>query len=279
MARKILDIYDEIITEKENQTELSALLPGSETSTNLLNDLTSGSKVAIWRLWAFLMAVAIHIHETYWDMFLIKVKEVIATAPTGTPAWYRKKIFEFQYGDSLTLLNDHYVYNPIDITKQIITRCAIEERSNGVVAIKVVKGENPLTKLTTAEKNALESYIHKIKFAGTRIAVFSLDPDILEIHYNIFYDPIIPLTEVKGNINAEIGIFLEKLPFNAKFDITQFTDALQKAEGVTDPKFQQASITPSGGISTTFTNEIIPAAGYINLSDTIDNLFNFTADV
>ncbi len=58
MARKILEIYDEIIEEKELQPSLTGLLPLGETSDNLLDDLTSGSKVAVWRLWAYLTAVA-----------------------------------------------------------------------------------------------------------------------------------------------------------------------------------------------------------------------------
>lgn len=279
MARTILEIYDEIILEKENQTSLSGLLPASESSSNLLAALTSGSKVAVWRLWAYTMAVAIHIHEQLWDIFLDDAKAIIRQAAAGTAAWYQKMMYLWQYGDSMTWNGNQYVYDPVDPSKQIITRCAIEERGDGVVVIKVAKGEEQLEKLTATELAALESYVHKIKFAGTRAAVFSLDPDQVTINYNIYYDPIIPVQDTKAGVQATIERFLASLPFNGTFNITKFTDALQSVEGVKDPVFQQATFTPSGGSTTAFDVEFIPAAGWVELSDEIDVLFNWIAKV
>ncbi len=118
--------------EKELQPSLTGLLPLGETSDNLLDDLTSGSKVAVWRLWAYLTSVAIYIHELLWDNFKVVIEEIAAAAPAGTPRWYQKKMFEFQSGDSLVYVDNQYVYDPIDETKRIVTRCAIEERPDGV---------------------------------------------------------------------------------------------------------------------------------------------------
>lgn len=279
MARTILNIYDEIINEKENQTSLSGLLPTGETSTNLLNDLTSNSKVAVWRLWAYTVAVAVHIHETYWDLFLQRAKEILLNAPTGTPAWYQKMVYLWQFGDNMTWDGSKYAYDPIDKTKRIVSRCAIEERGDGVVVIKVAKGTSNLEKLTNDEIAALESYVHKIKFAGTRAAVFSLNPDQLNIQYDIYYDPIIPLPQVKSNVTGAIDIYLKNLPFNGKFSVTKFTDALQSAEGVKDPIYLQSSFIPDNGNATDFSVEFTPAAGWIELSDTIDTLFHWIPKV
>jgi hypothetical protein len=101
MARPIAEIYDGIIESKENRTELEGLLPDNETSTQLLEDLNSDSKVAIWRLWAWITASVMHIHETLWDLFKVEVEAIVAAAPAGTPAWYHKKVLEYQHEDEL----------------------------------------------------------------------------------------------------------------------------------------------------------------------------------
>lgn len=278
MARKILDIYDAIIEEKQTLSSLDGLHPVNENSTQLLNDLNSDSKVAVWRLWAYITAVAIHVHEVYFDLFIHDAKKIIDTAATGTAAWYQRKILDFQYGDSLTYTDGKYIYSPIVEANRIISRCSIEERSDGIVMAKVVKQEPPV-KLIEAERLALESYLHKIKFAGTRIGVVSLNADALTPNYDIYYDPIIPLSEVQADINLKVADFLENLPFNGKFNITKFTDALQRCKGVLDPVVSQVKVKPFGGTDITVNNEFTPASGYVEMSDTIDNLFTFIPKV
>ena len=276
MARAILEIYDDIIKEKETHYTLKGLSPSPENADNFLKDLTSDSKVAIWRLWAFLIAIAIHTHEVLMDIFKKEVNEIAAAAPAGTPRWYQKKMLEFQYGDSLVYKNNHYVYDEIDPEKQIIKRCAIEERSNGVVVVKLAKVNNGLPEpLSTPERDAANSYAHKIKFAGTRLAVISIPADLLTIKYDIYYDPVIPLEKAIENIEIEINNYFSNLPFNAALNITQFTDALQKAEGILDPVFISASNKPDGGDPIAFDVEIIPAAGWFELSHEVKNMFNF----
>lgn len=280
MARTILEIYDAIIAEKETGTQLQDLTPDPETSTQLLSDLSSGSKVAIWRLWAYITAVAIYAHEVIFDIFKEEVQAIADAAAPGTPAWYRQKMLEFQYGDTLTYLNYQYVYDPVDESARIITRCAVQERSDGAVLIKVAKdsGGSPAP-LSAPEKSAAESYANKVKFAGTRLAVTSLDPDVLEIDYTIYYDPLVPLATLQTNLQAAADAFLEELPFNAEFRITRFTDALQAVDGVIDPVFQSAQATPDGGSAEAITVRYVPAAGYMELDDTLANMFTFVAQI
>lgn len=280
MARTILEIYDAIIAEKETGTQLEDLTPDPETSTQLLNDLNSGSKVAIWRLWAFITAVAIYAHEVIFDIFKEEVQAIADAAAPGTPGWYRQKMLEFQYGDTLTYQNYQYVYDPVDESAQIITRCAVQERSDGAVLIKVAKdsGGSPAP-LSAPEKSAAESYAAKIKFAGTRLAVTSLDPDEIEIDYTIYYDPLVPLATLQSNLQAAADAFLEDLPFNAEFRITKFTDALQAVDGVIDPVFQSATGTADGGSPETITVRYLPAAGYCVFADTLENMFTFVAQI
>lgn len=280
MARTILEIYDSIIAEKESGTLLEDLSPNPETSSQLLTDLSSGSKVAIWRLWAYITAVAIYAHEVIFDIFKEEVQDIADAAAPGTPGWYQKKMLEFQYGDTLSYVNYQYVYDPVDVSARIITRCAVQERSDGAVLIKVAKdsGGSPAP-LSAPEKSAAESYAAKIKFAGTRLAVTSLNADELDIDYTIYYDPLIPLATLQSNLQAAADAFLADLPFNAEFRVTKFTDALQAVEGVVDPVFQSATGTADGGSPEAITVRYVPAAGYMTFADTLANMFTFVAQL
>jgi len=280
MARSILNIYDAIIEEKNTRSSLEGLAPPNETSTQLLEDLNSNSKVAVWRLWAYITAVAIHVHEVFWDAFKIDIETIASKAPAGTSAWYQKKILEFQLGDNLEYLDTQYVYNPIDTTKRIITRAAITERGNGLVIAKVAQGtQGSLIPLTTSEQDALSAYIFKIKFAGTRIVVFSGTADELTMNYDIYYDPIIQEDVLKENLTNAINKFLnEDLPFNGELSVTRFTDVLQQVDGVLDPIFLSGS-SKQGSDTEDFTVSNIPAAGYYVLADDIENMFNFIQKV
>jgi hypothetical protein len=274
MSRTIAEIYDEIIAEKENQTSLAGLTPDPETSLGLLNDLSSGSRVAIWRLWAYITAVAIWTHEQVFELFLEEAEAIAAAAPAGTARWYQKKVLEFQFGDSLQYVNNQYVYDPIDPSARIVTRCAVQDRGDGVVVVKVAKDVTP-TPLNSTEKTALEGYIAKIKFAGTRVAVLSQDADEIDLDYDIFYDPIVPLATLQARVQNAIDAYATNLEFNGEVRINKITDALQVVDGVVDPVFQAATGTPDGGGTSSIMVSYQPIAGHIVYADTAANMFTF----
>ena len=67
-ARTLNEIYAEIINEKQNYTELNALQPNINSLQTLLAELQTTSKVGIWRLWAYITALAIWTHEKLIDV-------------------------------------------------------------------------------------------------------------------------------------------------------------------------------------------------------------------
>jgi hypothetical protein len=277
MARTINEIYDAIIAEKETRTNLEGLTPVSDTSTQLLDDLNSDSKVAIWRLWAYITAVAMHVHEVLWDIFKADIEKIAASAPAGTPGWYHKKVLEYQHGDELVYVDQQYKYATIDLDNRIVARCAIDERADGVVVVKVAKLDGTdLAPLSNDEKNGLISYVGKIKFAGTRSSVFTASPDVVNIVYNLYYDPIVPLVELQTAIDAAMINFSANMPFNGVLNVNKFTDALQAVNGVKDPVFVSATDTAAiSGAITTFTIEHRPSAGYFVYAGTCSTMFNF----
>ena len=174
MARQITEIYDEIIAEKESQATLTGLQPAIDDSQTLLADLTSTSKVAIWRLWAFLMAVAIWTHEKVFDLFREEIEETAKNLKVGTTVWYQQEAFRFQNGDAVTWNGSQYIYDPITPANQIIKRAAVQEGANRVV-IKVAKldGNGDPIPLTAGENAAYTAFVELDKIAGTNVQIIS----------------------------------------------------------------------------------------------------------
>ena len=137
MARSISQIYTSIITEKESFSELNGLTPVPETTQTLLNDLKSTSKVAIWRLWLWLVAVAIWIHENIFDQHIAEVEKLILNKTFGQLRWYEQTSKSFQLGYSLEWDDTDYRYKYSDTTSQaainskIITQAAATELTTG----------------------------------------------------------------------------------------------------------------------------------------------------
>ena len=243
MARTISDIYLSIVTEKNNQPTLNALQPEIDSEQQLLTDVSSPSKVADWRLWAYIVSIAIWVHENLWDLFKAEIDVKIAEAIPGTARWLRNQALLFQYGDILVWSNNKYQYALIDSTKQIVKRCAVVD-AGGILYIKVAKlVDNIPEKLSSAELLAFTEYINKIKFAGTICSIINIDADLLKLNFTINYDPLV----LKANgelINSETTIYpvedainnyIAGIEWNGTFNITKCIDAIQSVVGVVDP--------------------------------------------
>lgn len=267
MARSISEIYQEIIAEKNSQTNLQALAPQSDSLEQFQSDLNSTSKVATWRLFAYLIAIAIFTHEKFWDLFKVELQDLIAAAPVGTTRWYQEQVLSYQYADPLVYINSKYVYANIDESKQIVKLCSVSERPDSTLVVKAAKldsNQQPIP-LLAVEQTALIAYLQKIKFAGTRLAVISDDADVLKIQGIIYYDPLFPIANLQIQVEQAIEGYIKNLPFNGVFKINNLIDAIQAVQGVTD--FQYSSIEATyGNIPYAAVNRIYTAnAGYLKI--------------
>ncbi len=241
MARTIAEIYNQIAAEKATLTELQNLQPAIDDAQTLLNDLTSTSKVGAWRIFAFVIAVAIWVHEKLWDAFKSEVDAIVAAAIPGTARWYRNMCLLFQFGDTMIYQNYKFQYDPVDPDKQIIARASATEQG-GDVLLKVAKETNGVPeKLTTEELEAFSTYIAKIKFAGTWCNVVSADPDLLNITMQVYYDA--SLISASGELLSDTSVkpvedavnnYLASLPWDGVFMNNALIDSVQAAVGVSD---------------------------------------------
>lgn len=266
MARTIKEIYDAIILEKATLSSLTDLQPAQDTAQNLLDELTSGSKVAIWRLWALVTAVAIHALETYFDMHTEQIEARLAAAKYGSLPWYVEKSLAFQLGWALVIVDNFLQYAEINEASQIVKYASAQE-SGGIVFVKVAKevsaAPGPLSVIELAQFSA---YLDDIKPAGILLQAASLQGDELrieiEIGYNPLFDPAIILTDIEATIIA----YLADLPFDSVVARLTLEDRLQAVEGVQTITVQSLKGV-SGLVIETWTQTYQTKAGYIIYDD------------
>ena len=269
--------------------EIQTLILQAKAQEPALNELNSTSKVAIWRLWVYIIAVAIWSLEKLFDQHRADIDKRLAELKPHTARWYRSKALAFQYGfdllpDSDTFNNQGHTEEAIEASKIVKYSAVIESKNEGRLIVKIAgeQGEQ-LQPITDAQKQAFEAYLQEIKDAGVRLSVVNYQPDVLHLQMKIIYDPLVLDSNGQSIIHATkpveetVKSYLKRLPFNGELVLAHLIDALQQAEGVKIPHLvlaQSKNITSSGGYGAFETIEIskIPTAGYF----TIDNFNDIT---
>lgn len=275
MARSIQDIQQLIYAQKAQEPALQSL--------------NSPSKVAIWRLWVYIISVAIWSLEKLFDLHRTDIDKRLTELKPHTARWYRSKALAFQYGFSLSLDSDKYnnqwlPQEQIEASKIIKYSAVVESKNEGRLIVKIAgeQGEQ-LQPITDAQRQSFEAYLQEIKDAGVRLSVVNYQPDVLHLQMKIVYDPLVldsngqSITKATKPVEETIKSYLKRLPFNGELVLAHLIDALQQAEGVKIPHLvlaQSKNITSSGEYGAFETIEIskIPTAGYF----TIDNYNDIT---
>lgn len=223
MARQISEIQQQMLDNIAAETTLGSLL-------------TSTSKRAIYRLFTYIVAVAINALEQLIDIFSASVEATAAAAAPATPAWLQAQIFNFQYSPTtpqvVQLINFAPAYPVVDETLRIVSRCSVTTNLSSQVVIKVATGEPPAA-LSAPQLAALQSYLNEIGIAGVVYNVISEASDKLYVQANIFYQGQYSAV-IKANVIQAIDNYLAALPFNGQVKITDLEDAITGVEGVTD---------------------------------------------
>lgn len=253
MARSIEEIYNNIIAEKQGFAELSNLMPqynltppqAGNPFVLLLTEISTASKVAIWKLWAYLTAAALHTHEVLWDKFKTEVEEVARQSIAGNLAWYAAQVKLWQFGSSLIWNHNTYKYyyldanTPLGAAKRIVKKVSCVETNNATVngvLIKVARMDaGVLAPLTIAQLNSLRAYVQRIKFAGVQTSVISLQPDNVKLNMKVYYDGTLDLTVFKQDLEDAIMAYLLNIEFDGVLYLNELIDAIQKVPGTMEP--------------------------------------------
>lgn len=269
--------------------EIQTLILQAKAQEPALNELNSTSKVAIWRLWVYIIAVAIWGLEKIFDLHRADIGRRLSELKPHTARWYRSKALAFQYGfdlltDSDKFNNTGHTEEQIEASKIVKYSAVVESPNEGRLIVKIAgeQGEQ-LQPITDAQKQAFEAYLQEIKDAGVRLSVVNYQPDVLHLQMKIVYDPLVldsngqSIIHATKPIETAIKDYLKRLPFNGELVLAHLIDELQQAEGVRIPHLvlaQSKHIGTNGNYGAFEAIEIskIPTAGYF----TIDNFNDIT---
>jgi hypothetical protein len=256
-------IYNSIIAAKESCASLFGLQPNvNESITNLENDLNSNSKVAEWRLWAYIYANVQYAFEYLFEKFMQEVDAKIETNRYGTLPWYVTESKRFQLGDTYQVINYKPTYPVIDPTHQIVKQASAND-SMGFVFLKLAKDVGgSLEPLDGTELAQFQAFINDAKPAGVYVNCISLNADILKTNISVYYSPLIAPNVVTANVKAAINNYVQTLPFDGKFRTIHLVDAIQNVTGVVDVVINSLNAV-QGATTVAIANDLLTASGYM----------------
>jgi hypothetical protein len=274
--RTITQIQQSILDAKATASGLNALQVLT-TSEQTLNNADSTSKVSIWRLWVWIFAYSIQVHERI-------VERNAENSRPHTIRWYREQCLNFLDGLPLAWKDGFFQYDLTNITdadvRKIIDRCAILESQNGELVIKIAtENAGVLQPLTDPQLVRFKAYLQQIKDAGNRLRFINQPADSLKINLTVHVDPLIIdlqtgqlLTPPLGAgglfpIKNAIDKYLANLEFNGGFVREFFRDELQKADGVKLPIINNLESQFAGFPLVPIIEMKVPEAGYFAIDN------------
>lgn len=240
MSRTINEIYSEAITERNKRMELT--------------EFDSNSKLSVMNGLTWVVAAIIHSFESLLDVFAVDISDAINSRVNGTPVFYANALLQYQKGDLLTVRDDGlaFGYSNIDESKRTITQVSYSEsvddhNLDSKLILKIATGDKGnLTAITKEELIPINTYINKIKFAGTRIEVISYEGDVLVPRLTVFYDGSIPESEIYENIEVKLKQYIMNTPFDSSIYVSRIVEAIRSAEHITDVYIDENAIPEQG---------------------------------
>lgn len=237
MDARFNEIQQQILEAKAQATSLSAL-EVLTTQEQTLNDATSTSKVAIWRLWVWIIAFAIWLHEQ------IVSKNAANSRPQNLPN-YRTMVLS--YIDGVPLIHDGsaFVFDTTGVTdvddRKIIKRCAVLENNRGIVVKIATEVGGVLQPVSNEQATRIITYLNQQTQPGVPVRLINQPADDLKLNLTVYVDPLVidlatgKQLNVSGDVypvKDAIQNYLKNLEFNGGFVKNYFNNTIEDAPGV-----------------------------------------------
>ncbi len=274
MARKLVDIINQMDVDQASKPELTAL--------------NSPSQVAIYTLWKYITALQIYFVEVLMDRKKVEIQDVVDSGIVGSDYWLQRKSLEFQYSATVPQVTHLIGFVPgyliVDPSLRIITRCSVKTTASRLSTVKVAKNEPPVA-LSAPELSAFQSYLNNtgdgtssgagvgIGFAGTKWIASSYDSDKFYLKANIVYNGQYAAV-IQSTVISAIESYFAALPFDGSVKIVSLIDAIQSVPGVSDVIIEDAAIRPDTAL---FANKIYLVQGFTELLSTYPTFAGYVA--
>lgn len=193
-----------------------------------------------------IVALAIFIHELFFDQHRVEIEDKILNQKSGRLSWYRTMALRFQFGFDLVPDKDYFDNGTATAEQiansKIIKYAAVDEsQTESRIIIKIAGEENGVLSDFTdpTQVEAIEAYFKEIKWPG-KITIINYKADKLYLNIQIKRDALLlnadGLSIQNGNtpVNDAISEFMKELPFNGELRLSALVDKLQLIPGVID---------------------------------------------
>ncbi|QAA81424.1 hypothetical protein EI546_06625 [Aequorivita sp. H23M31] len=259
----INEIQTQILNTAAGADALPATAVLTENEQATLGNLTSTSKVSIFRLIIYVVAVVAWSLHKLWAILSADIDERIAVSRPFSRGWYTQTALNYQHGQELpeTGIYDNTGLTIAEIAaRKIVAKAAVVEGSmngHGILRIKVAKSiDGELQPLSYEEHAGFRAYLNLMGAAGISLATSSAEADKLKVHYKIYYDPTIlnnlgqrlDGTDNNPVISALRAYLIDKnaRDFNGELSLQHLNDVVENVAGVTDVFLQSASSAYTG---------------------------------
>lgn len=273
MARTISEIRAEMIAAKETFPELSGL--------------NATSVFSVYRLWIYLVSVAIWTLENVQDISIIQQSKALKDQKRYSLTDYSNMSKQFQYGYDLP--PGEVEYDNSDLTPEVVeaskvVKFASAQKIWGGLKIKIAGiSDDGLAPVTEGQFEAFKEYIGRVKAAGDYVTFTNEEADHLRLELKIFRNPLILDAAGKRTdgtndtpIQDAIENFIKAMDFDKKFIPAFLIDAIQAVEGVEVPDLLLAqsryAAFPFANIPAEGVN---PNAGYLRIYNPSDLIITY----
>ncbi|MBK5213354.1 MAG: hypothetical protein JJE55_06815 [Flavobacteriaceae bacterium] len=297
MTPTINEIQIQILNTAAGADALPATAVLTENEQSILTNLTTTSKVSVFRLIVFVVATIAWSLYKLWDILSADIDERIAVSRPFSRGWYTQTALNYQHGQELP---ESGIYDNTGLTiaeiaaKKIVAKAAVVEgtiNGHGILRIKVAKSIGGILEpLSSPELIGFSEYMILMGAAGISTATSSAQADRLKVAYKLYYDPTIlnnlgkrlDGTDDTPVISALKTYLKDKnaRDFNGELSLDQLNDVLENVPGITDVFLQSASSayltygygdTNSQGNIGPFPEFRQPQSGYFKLDELLSS--------
>jgi hypothetical protein len=274
MAKTTQENFNIILAEKATMSSLNGLTTpvGVNQAQLLIGQLNSGSRVSVWRLWAWIVAFVMTIQERLWETTKAELTSLADEAFIGSSRWLSQKMKDAQLGDIPTVSDDFKVVYPVqDDSKKFITKVSIG-RENGVVIVKAAasNSDGTLRILSSPEMTYGAAWLNAIQFVAPKAVLVSRVADKVKVNLKVYYSGLYAEDTVLAGVKSAINSFLANTDFDGLISVQGLTDAIQSVTGVKDVEIDSLQARTAASVSwSTFSDQrgYTPFAGYAIFDD------------
>jgi hypothetical protein len=266
MARSVSQIY----------SSLCDFLVAAGASVGVAITPSLWSQTDYKRLTLSAISDGIGFEEQLNDAFISEVEGIVLTNPPQNQAWFRQKMFEFQFNSTtpqipqITLdvyTNDRtgnkisilaIIWN-LNVNYQIIKYCTVKYGVSNCLIKVAAQSNNLPVDLETAYPGSLaavKSFINMVASPGITYVVTSGISDWLFLQVDVYYKGSYSAT-IFNDVSSAITTFLNGISYDGLFKLSSLETAILNVTGVDDLEFINVALRPDynsfdGGVTSTF---------------------------